>query len=58
MIIEFKYKDEKGKLQVVTKNLDPGCLKAERVYINNKYYYVERQDLHIKEPKIVVWLKR
>ena len=57
MIIDFKYKDEKGKYQTVTKNLEPGCLEVERVYISNKHYYIERRELHINEPKIVVWLK-
>lgn len=58
MIIEFKYKNEKGKYQTVTKNLEPGCLEIERVYISNKYYYIERRELHVDEPKIVVWLKK
>ena len=57
MIIDFKYKDTKGKLQTATKNLEPCCIEVERVYIGNKHYYIERRELHINEPKIVVWLK-
>lgn len=57
MIIDFKYKDKKGKYQTVSKNLELGCLEVEQVYIGNKRYYIERRELHINEPKIVVWLK-
>ena len=58
MVIDFKYRDNKGKLQTVTKNLEPGCLEVERVYIKNTYFYIERRELHLEEPKIVVWLKK
>lgn len=57
MVVDFKYKDKKGKYQTVSKNLEPGCLEVEQVYIGNKRYYIERRELHINEPKIVVWLK-
>lgn len=57
MVVDFKYKDNKGKYQTVTKNLEPGCLEVEQVYIGNKHYYIEKRVLYINEPKIVVWLK-
>lgn len=57
MIIEFKYKDSKGKLQSITKNMDPGALDVERVYIKHQQYWIERRELYLDEPKIVVWLK-
>ena len=33
MIIDFKYKDNKGKYQSITKNMDPVCLQVEKVFI-------------------------
>jgi hypothetical protein len=60
MIIEFKYRDSKNKQQTIIKNLEPGCLSVERVFIacEKKEYWIERKELHPDEPKIVVWLKK
>lgn len=58
MIIEFKYRDNKNKQQTVTKNLEPSCLSVERVFISGEKYWIERKELHVEEPKIVVWLKK
>ena len=58
MIIEFKYKDNVGKQQTVVKNLDPACIQVERVYIGHTQYWIDRRELHLKEPKIIIWLKR
>ena len=57
MIIEFKYRDDKGKLCTITKNLDPACLQVNDVYIGHKYYFIRKKELHLKESKIAVWLK-
>ena len=58
MIIEFKYRDSKNKQQTVTKNLEPSCLSVERVLISGERYWIERKELYLEEPKIVVWLKK
>ena len=58
MIIEFKYRDSKNKQQTVTKNLEPSCLSVERVLISGERYWIEQTELHLEEPKIVVWLKK
>lgn len=57
MIIDFKYKDSKGKYQSITKNIDPACLQVEKVFIGRQHYWIEKRELHLNEPKIVVWLK-
>lgn len=58
MIIEFKYRDSKNKLQTVTKNLEPSCHSIGGVFISGERYWIERIELHIAEPKITVWLKK
>lgn len=40
MIIEFKYRNNKGKLCSVTKNSDPACLQVNDVYIGHKSYII------------------
>lgn len=57
MIIEFKYRNNKGKLCSVTKNSDPACLQVNDVYIGHKCYIILKKELHLIESKIVVWLK-
>lgn len=58
MIIEFKYRDNKNKQQIATKNLEASCLNVERVFISGEKYWIERKELHVEEPKITVWLKK
>lgn len=58
MIIEFKYRDSKNKQQTVTKNLELSCLSIKRVFISGEKYWIERKELHVEEPKIVVWLEK
>lgn len=57
MIIDFKYKDKKGKYQTVTKNIDAACIYVDNVRINHKPYYVVSREYHLEDSKIVIWLK-
>lgn len=57
MIVDFKYKDKKGKYQTVTKNIDAACTFVDSVRINNKAYYITSREYYLEESKIVVWLK-
>jgi hypothetical protein len=57
MIVEYKYKNNKGKLQTITKNLSPACTSVETIYIGHKRYRIDKRELYLNEPKLVVWLK-
>ena len=57
MIVDFKYKDKKGKYQTVTKNIDAACIYVDIIRINHKSYYVVSREYHLEDSKIVVWLK-
>ena len=57
MVVDFKYKDKKGKYQTVTKNIDVACIYVDNVRINHKAYYITSREYHLEESKIVVWLK-
>lgn len=57
MVVEFKYKDNKGKYQTITKNIDVACIYVDNVRINHKIYYVISREYHLEDSKIVVWLK-
>lgn len=47
MIVDFKYKDKKGKYQTVTKNIDASCIFVDSVRINNKAYYITSREYYL-----------
>jgi len=57
ILVDFKYRDNKGKIVTITKYINPACIHVDNIYIGKRKYWISSREYHIDESKIVVWLK-